>query len=287
MTPASCQRTIDDLPNKVLVDGIFAHLSQADRLNQQRTCRRWNQLMPFDDECLQVIPLIQEMLSLLHRKWEEKTEYKKIPLLKKRNGKFSSHDFDECKAVWLSKGPKIMADCLKYLLESKKLKSIRHLWISDKSGIWTTSEECVKVIVSTCVKLESLNISGPQMLLAAAAMELLSSLDTSKFPASLRELSIAVYRYHDAEFRLDSLSECRENLVKLHIYCTGFDQNLMFMNEYFRNLTEFVASNNDNWGSANYSTIDPASICASHPNLTALCFGFWGLPTALVTNYLL
>lgn len=349
---SSRQKTINDLPNEILVDGIFTYLSQADRLNQQRTCRRWNQIMPFADECLKVIPLIEEMLSLLHGDREEKTDSKTFPLVMICGGRLSSHNFDHCKTNWSWKGPKIIEKCLKVLLESKKLKSVKHLEIIDKSRIWTISEGCVKVIVSNCIGLESLHISGKRMMPAIASMELFFSLDASnltkfrlagvvdeksmwsetpfrsvspksvpnvlirrfierstkleilslhfgecfpdicndvtfKFPASLRELDIGVFARNESVFRLDSLSKCRENLVKLRVKCAAFDQTLMHISEHFTNLTEFVASNTIEWRSTDFTAIDPTAICDSHPNLTSLCFGFRGLPIALCKNYLL
>ena len=45
-------------------------LSLANRLIQQRTCRRWRELMPFNDESVNVIPLIKEMLELWHKESE-------------------------------------------------------------------------------------------------------------------------------------------------------------------------------------------------------------------------
>ncbi len=65
---------IDDLPNETLADGILLKLSLANRLNQQRTCRRWKALMPFKDEHLRVIPLVEEMLQLWHRDNEMEIE---------------------------------------------------------------------------------------------------------------------------------------------------------------------------------------------------------------------
>ncbi len=62
---------IEDLPNEILVDGIFMKLSLANRLNQQRTCRRWKTLMPLNDKDLKVVPLVEEMLQLWHRDDEE------------------------------------------------------------------------------------------------------------------------------------------------------------------------------------------------------------------------
>lgn len=70
------KKTIDDLPDNILADGIFSKLLLADRLIQQRTCRRWKRLMPFNDEYLKVIPLIEEMLSLWHREAEQNLEEK-------------------------------------------------------------------------------------------------------------------------------------------------------------------------------------------------------------------
>ncbi len=58
---------IEDLPNEILSVGILLKLSLANRLNQQRTCRLWKELMPLKDEHLKVIPLIEEMLELWHR----------------------------------------------------------------------------------------------------------------------------------------------------------------------------------------------------------------------------
>ncbi len=63
--------SIEDLPNEILADEILLKLSLANRLNQQRTCKRWKALMPLRDENLKVIPLVEEMLELWHRADEE------------------------------------------------------------------------------------------------------------------------------------------------------------------------------------------------------------------------
>ena len=62
--------SINDVPDNILADGILSKLSLANRLIQQRTCRRWRELMPFCDECVSVIPLIKEMLELWHKESE-------------------------------------------------------------------------------------------------------------------------------------------------------------------------------------------------------------------------
>jgi hypothetical protein len=58
--------SINDMPGNILADGILSELSLANRLIQQRTCRRWKHLMPFHDESVNVIPLVEEMLELLN-----------------------------------------------------------------------------------------------------------------------------------------------------------------------------------------------------------------------------
>ncbi len=63
--------SIENLPNEILTDGILLKLSLANRLNQQRTCKRWKVFMPLRDENLKVIPLVEEMLELWHRADEE------------------------------------------------------------------------------------------------------------------------------------------------------------------------------------------------------------------------
>lgn len=74
--------SIENLPNEILTDEIFVKLSLANRLNQQRTCRRWKFLMPLKDEALNVVPLVEEMLQLWHREneIEEKFEEAKASL---------------------------------------------------------------------------------------------------------------------------------------------------------------------------------------------------------------
>jgi hypothetical protein len=62
--------SINDVPNDILLDGILSKVSLANRLIQQRTCRRWMELMPFCDESVDVIPLIKEMLELWHKESE-------------------------------------------------------------------------------------------------------------------------------------------------------------------------------------------------------------------------
>ena len=62
--------SINDVPNDILLDGILSKASLANRLNQQRICRRWRELMPFCDESVDVIPLIKEMLELWHKESE-------------------------------------------------------------------------------------------------------------------------------------------------------------------------------------------------------------------------
>ena len=67
--------SINELPENILADGILSKLSMANRLIQQRTCRRWRDLMPFNDEYVNIVPLIKEMLELWHRKYELLTDY--------------------------------------------------------------------------------------------------------------------------------------------------------------------------------------------------------------------
>ena len=62
--------SINDMPDNILADEILSKLSLANRLIQQRTCRRWKELMPFNDESVNVIPLIKEMLELWHKESE-------------------------------------------------------------------------------------------------------------------------------------------------------------------------------------------------------------------------
>ncbi len=68
--------SINDLPNEILVEGIFQKLSLANRLSHQRTCHRWLALMPLKDENLKVIPLVEEMLEIWHRETEESLDGK-------------------------------------------------------------------------------------------------------------------------------------------------------------------------------------------------------------------
>jgi len=62
--------SINELPENILADGILSKLSMANRLIQQRTCRRWRNFMPFYDESVNVIPLIKETLELWHKESE-------------------------------------------------------------------------------------------------------------------------------------------------------------------------------------------------------------------------
>ena len=62
--------SINDVPDNILADRILPKLSLANRLIQQRTCRRFEQLMDFRDETVNVIPLIKEMLELWHKESE-------------------------------------------------------------------------------------------------------------------------------------------------------------------------------------------------------------------------
>jgi hypothetical protein len=62
--------SINDVPDNILADGILSKLSLANRLIQQRTCRRWKKLIPFSDESVNIIPLIKEMLELWHKESE-------------------------------------------------------------------------------------------------------------------------------------------------------------------------------------------------------------------------
>ena len=63
--------SINDVPDNILADEILSKVSLGSRLIQQRTCRRWKELMPFNDESVNVIPLIKEMLELWHKELED------------------------------------------------------------------------------------------------------------------------------------------------------------------------------------------------------------------------
>ena len=61
----------DKKTREKLLKEIFSKLSLANRLIQQRTCRHWKELMPFNDESVNVIQLIKEMLELWHKESED------------------------------------------------------------------------------------------------------------------------------------------------------------------------------------------------------------------------
>ena len=156
-----------------------------------------------------------------------------------------SHDFVACEDKWSEEAPKIIEKCLKFLFESEDgerqplLNFVKCLEITDRDGIWTLSTNCVKIITTNCLKLESLNISGRRMIPIDAVVPLFDELNVSNL-LRFRLTGITDdmpmwffqrYQIENSEVLLSSIWEFFERCEKLESFTLRLFQYSQFLTE--------------------------------------------------------